>query len=267
MNIFNKIKANKSRDEWMKGLERKTYRVRIDYPSRYCKFGEVDGEIPRYLSELISKNELIDYFNLVSQPEDHPLICLNTEECMYLANLLLQFRESPISVFRNRVLYKLEDAFEKSPKDQQREILEKYFGPGEVDRLLTGEYPPYYRLNDLSRRKLNAITLDFALTILAKEYGQTLFDLEGRMWNYDEAMRPHAKNGILTVVLKSGEVLNIALKGDEDKTLVFNSDYDDGGPNYNGPGRYRFCGRPCIKTLTSKELHDACGFVEINSYS
>ena len=86
------------------------------------------------------------------------------------------------------------------------------------------------------------------------------------MRNYDEAMRPHAKNGILTAVLESGEVLNIALKGDEDKILVFNSVYDDGGPNYNGPGRYRFCEQPCIKTLTSEELRDACGFVEINSY-
>ena len=266
MNIFNKIKANENRDEWMRGLECKTYRARIDYPSRYYKFGEISGEMPRYLSEFISKNELIDYFNLVSQPEEHPLICLKSEECMYLANLLMRFRESPISIFRNRVLCKLQSTFEKSPKGQQEKILEKYFGPGEVSKLLTGEYPPYYGLGDLFRRELDAISFDLTLTILAKEYGQTLADLEFYLRGYDEAMKSRAINGILTVVLESGEVLNIALKGDENKILLFNSVYDDGGPNYNGPGRYQPCGRPCIKTLTSKDLHDACGSVKIDSH-
>lgn len=268
MNIISDMKAKKREREWkklheeyMRGSDTMTYRIRVGYPGYSCDFGEAKVEMPRALAKRISGDEAVEYFNLVSRPEEHPKLPLTEEDCMYLAKMCSEFQESPLSRFRGWALFELYDAFRESPKEQQSEILEKYFGPGEVDKLSTGEFPPYYGLGDLFDQELATATLGLVLTILDKEYGKDLFDLEQYLRFYSDVMKPHAVSGIPTVVLSSGEVFSIVLEGEEDKILVLNAVYNDGGPNWNGPGGYICGGWPNFKTITLEELNNSGGHI------
>ena len=263
MNFCRKRRYEQELRAFENGLQRKTYRVRIDFPGFYYRFGEASEEIPRYLSGKFSEHELVDYINLVRMPEaGHQSICLDENDCMYLAKLLTQFRESPLSTFRRRAWHMLADAFEKDTEERQAEILREYFGPNELDKLSSGELPSYYRLSDLFRNELIMATMDLVLTILSKEYNKSIFDLEVYLWSYDEVMQPRIVNGIPSLVMESGKIYDVLLKDNENKILVLNSHYHDPGSYFNGPGSYICSTEPSVTVLTQEEFRSACGYID-----
>lgn len=238
-----------------------TFPVRLDYPCLgYC-FGEVAEEIPNYLLKHLY-NLKTDYFNLSKTKQaGNQTIYLSYEDCMHLARLFTQFRESPVSEFQNNVMYGLLDDFKGSSENHQKEIIIKYFGQAKIEELSTDKYPKYYGLKELFRDEIAGSTLDIALQIEFNEYGKDIINLTRSNWAYDKAMELRPINGIPSLITASNDIINIALDTDKEKILVLNSCYNDGGPNWNGPGNYRAVGEPTVITLFPDRLSRTGGIV------
>lgn len=195
-------------------LENHTFKVRLNSQQGCYRFGEVRAEIPNYLAKRFHALGM-SYFNLDMETRDGAqTLYLSHADCMHLARLFAQFRESPISIFRRNVMFELED--------------------------LIGD-------------EAAGVTLGNALEILSNA-GKSIFDLDEYIWRYEEAMKPKVINGFPGLTTAFGDFINIALNTNKDKWLVLNSYYYNGDPNYNGPGGYENAKEPTAMTLTLSEL-------------
>lgn len=234
-----------------------TLSVRVNYPNCYYRFGEVTAELPIRLSNRF--HDLgIDYFNLCSDEQaSNQTIYLSYDDCVYLAKYFAQFRESPVSVFRNNAFHDLLNNFRNSDKDRQRELFIKYFGSTKIEELETFSKrgcPGYFRwLESLFEQEVAGSTLDIVLKIQLDEFGKSVYDLDWHSRVYDVKTRPQLINGIPYLVTKSGDLIAIALETAKEKVLILNSYYDDGGPTNNGPGSYLASREPTV-TIPSTEF-------------
>ena len=67
-------------------------------------------------------------------------------------------------------------------------------------------------------------------------------------------------HGVLGIVTKDGRHLDFVKAGEEDKVLMLNTYYNDGGPDWNGSGDYALTsGSPSYMTEEKELLQDAGG--------